>query len=131
MLLAEIIFSIVVALLIGILFYYGFKYSGPWDSFWSFLLILLLAGLAASAWLEPVGPLFYNIAWVPILFVILLFAVFLAAASEPLNKRRIEFRNAPPEAEPDRADPAGATLGFFFWLFLMFLIFAVIFGSFW
>ena len=131
MLIAEIIFSIIAAILIGVLFYYVFRYSGPWGSFWSFLLILILAGLAASAWINPIGPVFYDIAWIPILFVILLFALLLGAASDPVYRRRIEYREATPEADTEReGEAAGATLGLIFWIFLTFLVVAAVWGAF-
>ena len=67
----EILFAIAAAILIGVLFYYVFKAAGPWGSFWTFLLILILAGLATAAWIQPFGPVIYDIVWVPILLVIL------------------------------------------------------------
>ncbi len=125
MILAEVIFSIITAIVIGILFYYVFKSTGPWGTFWSFLLILILVGLATSAWIEPIGPVFYNVAWIPILFVILLFAFFLAAASEPGRYRKLPRTEA--EEEEERA---GAVLGIFFWIFILFLLIATIWGIF-
>ena len=49
----EIIFTVIGAILIGSIFYYVFRVSGPWGSFWAFLLILILAGLAMAAWITP------------------------------------------------------------------------------
>lgn len=55
---------------------------------WTFLIILVLAGLAAALWIEPVGPVIYDVAWVPMLFVIILFALVLAAATPSTRNRR-------------------------------------------
>jgi hypothetical protein len=71
------------------LFYSVFKSSGPWGSFWSFLLLLILAGIAANVWITPVGPYYQDVAWVPVMFVILLFA-FLVASTTPPRRARIE-----------------------------------------
>jgi len=108
------------ALFIGVIFYYVFKTSGPWGSFWSFLLILILAGIAADAWITPVGPYYQGVAWFPVLFVILLFALLIAAATPP-RRTRIE-----PEVEPE--EPAAIALGGFFWVLMIFLLIAAVWG---
>ncbi len=124
----EIILTIIAAILIGILFYYVFKSTGPWGSLWTFMLILILAGLAAEAWITPVGPIYYDVAWLPTLFVILLFALLLAAAS-PSTKREIEYTEAT-GTEPPATNAATIALGIFFWFLLIFLFIAVMWGIF-
>lgn len=121
----EILLTILIAVVIGILFYYIFRSRGPWGSFWSFLLILILAGLAAEAWIEPVGPVGWGVAWVPTIFVILLFALLLAAAAPPRPERRIT------EPVPDTEEEATViALSGFFWIFMIFLLGVVIWGLF-
>ena len=120
----EIIFTIIGALLIGLLFYYVFKTTGPWGNFWIFLLILILAGLAAELWIEPVGPVYYNVAWVPTLFVILLFALILSAATP--SRRRVRGTTVSERKEIESSGVLG--LGIFFWFFLFFLIIAIGWG---
>jgi hypothetical protein len=120
MLFTEILFAIIGAVLIGVLFYYIFKVSGPWGSFWSFLLILVLAGLAAAAWIPPIGPVFYDFAWLPTLFVILMFALLIAAATP--SSRELETEPTPTE------ERAAIALGGFFWFFLILLAIAAIAG---
>lgn len=123
----EIILVIVAAILVGTLFYYVFKISGPWGSFWTFLLILILAGLAAEAWVTPFGPVFYDVAWFPTIFVILIFALILAAAS-PSARRDVDTNTA--TTEPRTTSPAAVAFSVFFWFLLMFLFIAVIWGVF-
>lgn len=125
----QIILTIIAAIFIGILFYYIFKATGPWGSFWTFILILILAGLAAEAWIEPFGPVYYDVAWIPTLFVIILFALLLAAAT-PTRRGYIETRTEVPETEPEPTDTAGIVLGVFFWILMLFLIVAVFWGIF-
>ncbi|MFW5752337.1 MAG: hypothetical protein ACOCW8_03260 [bacterium] len=122
MTLVGVLFAIVIALLVGALFYYVFRTAGPWGSFWTILLILLLAGLAAAIWVEPTGPQMYDVAWIPILFVILLFAILLAAATPARSTR-----NLPPETEAELQSDVAA-IGGFFWLLLIILAIAVIIG---
>lgn len=122
----QILFSILLALIVGSFFYYLFKYTGPWGSFWTFVLVLILAGLAASAWIEPVGPVLYDIAWVPILIVILLFALFLAAVTPPRYSRR-----QPPQEhipEPTGEELPVLAISTIFWVFLFALLIAAAVG---
>jgi hypothetical protein len=123
----EIIIIALAAIVIGSLFFYVFKAAGPWGSFWIFILILILAGLAAAAWVRPFGPVYWNISWVPVLFVIMLFSLFLAALTPTRREKdpMIETEKVP---EPQREDAAMFTLSFFFWAFIVFLLAAVIWG---
>jgi len=115
-----ILFIAIGALIIGAIFYYLFRSSGPWGSFWSFLLILILAGIAANAWIAPVGPYYQGVTWFPVLFVILLFALLIAAATPP-RRTRIE-------SEIEKEEPEAIALGGFFWILLIFLFIAAIWG---
>jgi hypothetical protein len=126
----QILLTIIVAVLIGILFYYVFRKAGPWGKFWTFILVLILAGLAAAAWIPPVGPVFWDIAWIPVVFVILLFALLMAAATPPERVER-ETTEVPPENLPveERAS-VSVLLSAFFWIFIVFLFFAAIWGIF-
>ena len=122
----EILLTILVAVFVGVLFYYAFKSTGPWGSLWSFLLILIIAGLAAEAWIEPVGPVVWDVAWVPTLFVILLFALLLAAAT-PSYRETTEVEAG---TEPPERDSAAVALGIFFWIFILFFFGIAIWGIF-
>jgi hypothetical protein len=119
--LLEILTIVFAAIVIGSLFFFVFKTAGPWGSFWIFILILILAGLAAAAWVKPFGPVYWNVSWVPVLFVILLFSFFLAALTPPKPERNIIQGSEPKVA-------AMFTLSFFFWFFIVFLLGAVIWG---
>jgi hypothetical protein len=115
-----------VAIVIGSLFFFIFKTAGPWSSFWIFILILILAGWAAAAWIRPVGPVYWSISWGPVLFVILLFALFLAALTPTRREKEIIEKEKIPGTQP--GDAAMFTLSFFFWAFIVFLLAAVIGG---
>lgn len=124
----EILISIVIALVVGAFFYYLFKNTGPWGSFWIFILILFLAGIAASAWIEPIGPVIYDVAWVPILAVVLLFALLIAAATPPRHRKKYpERENIPETTDEELPILAISTV---FWIFLVVLMIAAIAGLF-
>ena len=121
----EILITVFAAVLIGIIFYYVFKSTGPWGSLWSFILILVLAGVAAEAWIEPVGPVVWNVAWIPTLLVILMFALLLASASPPAGDR--ESSRGP---NPSEEESAVIAIGGFFWIFLLALLAFILWGVF-
>lgn len=129
----EVLLTIAVAVIFGILFFYIFRYTGPWGRLWTFIVILVLVALATAAWIEPVGPVYWDIAWLPVIFVILLFALFLAAAT-PLarsDRRNAESRKPPAEREEtaiEREEIPQIALGAFFWLFLVLLVFIAVWG---
>lgn len=110
------------ALFIGALFYFVFKSSGPWGSFWSFFLLLILVGIAANAWVTPVGPYYMGVTWAPVMFVILLFAFLIAAATPPRRTRIVT------EAEAEEK-PAVVALSGFYWLLILFLLIVGVWGS--
>lgn len=125
---AEIIIAILMAIIIGTIFYYAFKVSGPWGSFWTFILILILAGVAAAAWVEPIGPTLYGAPWLSALIVIFLFALLIAAAT-PARRSSYTLREQQAATEPPVEERAGAVaLGVFFWFLLLFLAIAAIWG---
>jgi len=120
----EYLLIILGAVFVGVLFYYVFKMKGPWGTFWSFVIILILAGIAAEQWITPVGPIAYGIAWVPTVFVILLFALLMAAIS-PSHKMKI-----PSDNKSERKEKESTALGLSaaFWVFLIFLLFIIVWG---
>ncbi len=121
----EIIFAVLAAVVTGVLFFYLFKTTGPWGKFWSFMLILILVGLVAAAWSPEVGPQYYGVSWLPTLFIIFFFAIFLAAATPPRSETDLEPGQLP-EEPTEKA--AVAVFGVFFWFFIVMLIVAAIVG---
>lgn len=125
--LLEIIVTILAAVVVGVAFYYIFRARGPWGTLWSFLLILILVGLAAEAWINPVGPVYWGVAWIPTLFVIILFALLLSAAAPPLRRPRRPL----PEAEKEEIEEEGViALSGFFWIFMIILFAVALWGIF-
>lgn len=127
--------AILIAILISAIFYYGFSSRGPWGTFWTFFLVLLLIIWAASLWVRPVGPVYWGVAWVPLLFIGLIFALLLAAipAYEPTPEEEIVDREivvGDPETVRRREAEASsaAAIGWIFWLFITILFVAIIVG---
>lgn len=83
MVLMQALFALVMALLFTAIFTLGFQRRGPWSSVVAFFLIVFLAAWAGSLWLNPAGPVFLGIYWLPIIMVALLFALLLSAMVPP------------------------------------------------
>ena len=126
--------AILIAILLSALFYYAFNVRGPWGSFWTFFLVLLLTVWAASLWVDPVGPVFWGVAWIPLFFVGLLFALLLAAIPSDYGRtpteREIGMREPSPEevAESEKVTRTAAVVSGIFWLFMLVLLIIIIAG---
>lgn len=131
--------TILVAILISALFYYAFNARGPWGSFWSFFLVLLLIIWAASLWVRPIGPVYWGVAWIPLFFVGLLFALLLAAIptsdtrdiirEDEIAEAERERQVNPTEAERRRdINRTAATVSGTFWILMVILLLVIIIG---
>ena len=121
----SLIYLIGITLLITLAFTYIFRNKGPWGSFWTFFLVILLAVLAADLWIEPMGPYYRDVYWLPPLVIGVLFALILAAAS-PGKSERKRVDQAGEEYKGDRI--AFIALGIFFWFLLILLAVLVVSG---
>ncbi|NEV94624.1 hypothetical protein G3567_10760 [Psychroflexus sp. YR1-1] len=126
----ELIGIFVTALFIGALFFYGFSLRGPWGTFWPFLVILIGGIWLISVISDPVGPLYWDIAWFDFLIIGLLFALILSAATPTrIDRRRYEEFYSRTERTPtDPAEPA-VTIGIWFWLMLLLILITILVGS--
>ncbi len=121
----SLLFDVLLTFIIVLIFVFGLRMRGPWGSFWSFFLIILLAMLAADLWIQPIGPFFRDIYWVPPLAVGIMIALLLAATTpRPWEKNRLEQERA--EAPQERS--TSLALGVFFWVLLIFMLVIVLAG---
>jgi hypothetical protein len=132
-----VIAAILVAILISALFYYGLNARGPWGSFWTFFLALLLIVWAASLWVRPIGPVYWGVAWIPLIFIGIIFALLLAAVptydTRPYDGTRTDVREEIPADEAEiesrrEAEATAAAVGWIFWTFVLILLIAIIIG---
>ena len=117
----ELFAILLVTLLMGGVFYYGFRRPGPWGSWWSYFLVLFLAIFMFSAWIEPVGPTYEGVAWADFAVLGLVFALLLAAASPP----RIPRDRPLTPAEKERLMGSTAAVGLMFWLLIILLLISI------
>lgn len=123
-----LIYLIGITLLITLAFTYLFRVRGPWGRFWTFFLVILLAVMAADIWIEPIGPYYRDVYWLPPLVVGILFALILAAAS-PGKQDRKRVDQSGEEYQGDKV--AFIALGIFFWFLLILLLVLVVSGWVW
>ncbi|KEO74043.1 hypothetical protein [Anditalea andensis] len=125
----EIFGAIIVALVISSIFYFAVDVRGPWGSFWTFFIIVLLVVWAASLWIVPFGYIYWEIAWIPLFFIGLVIAFLLAAlTSTPPDKLRSNSKGSDivnTEKEPERTY---AAIGLLFWVFIGLMLVAIIAG---
>jgi hypothetical protein len=108
------------------IFYYGLRRRGPWGSLWSFLLVLFLGIWMVAIWIEPIGPVWYDAAWLDLLVVGLILALLLAAATPYTPNGRKNRSDVIGEGEVrGEENTSVVAVGIFFWL-LMFLLLALI-----
>jgi hypothetical protein len=96
------------------------------------LLILVLVGLASAKWIAPRGPEFHDIAWLPIVFVIVFFALLIASATPARNKYSNYVPEDKTELKPSGSEvksaSAFAVMGVFFYLMMIFLLVSIFYG---
>lgn len=88
-----------------------------------FFFILFLSGVAAQFWIVPFGPVFWGIAWIPVLVIILIIALLFSAPSP------YERRKAPVESK-EEASTSTVAIGLFVWVLFILLLVAVLTGYF-
>jgi len=124
MLMTELLFAVLVAGIMTVVFAGGFRRPGPWASGLWFFLVVLLAGWVAGAWATPVGPPLWGAYWVPILWFGLLIALLLAAAAPP-RERPQDALESVQAGNRACATVATVALSWFFWALLIGLAVAI------
>jgi hypothetical protein len=103
-----------------------FRRRGPWGAAWTFFLFLFLALWIVSIYLPNVGPVYWGIAWVPILVVATLLAFLLAAAIPGANEFRDESIRDSDTSKVTPARPAPGTR--WFWILIIIMIMLILIG---
>lgn len=130
------IFSVLlVTILISTIFFYVFNKKGPWGSFRTFFIVILLCVWIASLWVQPIGPHFYGIAWITLSIVGLLAALILAAVPQSVHKKEPKIMNIKEvdlNSESERRyqsfNRKTATISGIFWILMIILLIIVILG---
>jgi len=81
--------------------------------------ILFFAGLSAQFWIVPFGPVLWGVAWFPVFFIILIFALLFSVP--PPRKKSLQGQGS----EVDTTVPV---IGVFVWILFIILAIAAIAG---
>ena len=129
MVITDIAFSIVIALVLSFIFIAAFRTRGPWGSIVLFFLLIFLAAWAGSVWIQPVGPVLWGVAWVPMLVLALLMGLLLAAVTHRGVKESLKSKSIAEDPDPEHVVTAVA-IGTFFWLLILGILLVIIIGYF-
>lgn len=121
----SLLYLISLAAILTFLFAKLLRVRGPWGSFWTFFSVTLLAVIAADLWIEPIGPYYGDIYWLPPLVVGLIIA-FLLAATSPPNKPIPRLKE--PLNEMVEKQSTVIALGTFFWFLLILMLLLIVLG---
>lgn len=122
--------ALTIALLLTVIAVFVFKRSGPWGTAWSFFLVLFLGLWALSLYVRAVGPVYWGVAWLPIVFGGIMLSILLIAVVPDANHLRdnvIRERNTGRPTDT-RADLTVPKAGRFFWILILLFIIAILIG---
>jgi hypothetical protein len=125
MFITEVLFALVVAFVLSLIFSMGFRGYGWGMGFLMFFVILFLMTWAGGIWVTPFGPLWWGVPWVSFLFVGLLIALVMAALM-PKNHR---YRTgSPSEQEAKATSETLIAMDVFFWILMIAVVLLLIIG---
>ncbi len=126
--LSTLILLALIAIGITAIFALSFRTRGPWGSGWSFFFVIFLFVWASSIWVTPYGPVYSGIAWGPILFVGILVAFLLLAATPPHYRKWKKPSLEKNEANDLKKYPTSFSLAIdiFFWMVIGILLISIL-----
>jgi|SRR5688572_4098419 hypothetical protein len=127
-----IIAALIIALSIAALSVLIFRRKGPWGTLWTFFLLVFLALWAVSIYFRDVGPVYWGVAWLPLLFsAVILAALLISIVPDANHMRDDSFK----DAEPDKItfvekirSLSGPRSGSLFWVVVVILIVVIVVG---
>lgn len=118
-----ILYLLFVAVLITLIFALLLRVRGPWGNIWIFFIIILLSVLIAGIYVQPAGPVYREIYWLPPMVVGILIALLLAATTpSPRTRSILSVKEEEKEDEKKKEEADFYTLGIFFWVLFVFML---------
>jgi hypothetical protein len=124
-----IVVAIIVASIISMLFFYGFSEKGPWGTFWTFFVVILLTVWAASFWIMPTGMRLWGVEWILLFILGIMVALLLTSISrrKGYDPEEDELDEDVPRSKKRKEDDK-LSLGWLVWLFMGLILLAAILG---
>jgi hypothetical protein len=109
-----------------------FGKRGPWGAAWTFFLFLFLMLWAVSIFIRSVGPVYWGVAWLPILLVGITLSLLLSGLVPTANDFRddsIRDKNTSKIKHINEVDPPrSGRIGVGFWILIFVLIGVIMTG---
>jgi hypothetical protein len=128
---AELAFAFVIALLLLVVFLPVFGWRRPARQGGTSGLTVLFVLLFLFVWFggvyaAPLGPVLFDVYWVPFVLVGVLYLLLVLAIVPPHEATRRDSFERSPEAETERSEAAIGAFGAFFWVLAILLVVALI-----
>lgn len=116
---------IALILTISSVFFLGKR--GPWGSIWTFFLVLFLTLWTVSIYVAPIGPVYWGIAWIPLVIAGLIICALLIAA---MPNPGTTYSEPDVDVSGTRENTHGSTRGAgkFFWVLIVLVVIAIVVG---
>lgn len=124
-----ILFALLYAVVLTLIFAWLFKNTGPWPGFWAFSLLIFLVALAVGEWAIPTGPSAWGYHWVPGLIASVILALVLAAVKPAA--RSISSINKDISDVDQANEQTALVITLFFWIVVIVLILIGVGGMLW
>jgi hypothetical protein len=109
----------------------AFGRRGPWGAAWTFFLFLFLALWIVSIYLPHVGPLYWGIAWIPLIITGVIIALLLATTIPGANEWRDESIRDTETSKPTPVNTApkrSSGISHFFWILIIIMVVIIMIG---
>lgn len=129
----QVVFSLVLALTLSVMFSFFLRREGPRTGFVFFFLMLFLMTLAGALWVKPFGPSHFGIFWVPIVLVAIfggLFLYYSAPRRPPHNREETIELLQRVEKRKQLEEITYITIDLLFWVIVILLVSAIVFHFF-
>ena len=122
MFLYDLLLAFIIAVIISVIVSIPLRRDGVFPGIVIFFFIRFLAAWAGGTWITPFGPVWFDIYWFPFILTALI-VTFLILALTSARPHRIRVSRLKDSASEDEA---GIVLGCFFYLFIFFLLLAIV-----
>ena len=124
----EILVALIIAAVLSVTFALTTRSRGDRTGFIWFFLIILMGAWAGGIWLQPFGPAFREVRWIPFLAIGLIFAIFVTqfGSRKPPHGRHESLDKLEEIAQERKLEKITyVTLSAFFWVVLLTLLVAI------
>jgi hypothetical protein len=120
-----LIAAALVSLILTVVSVFFLGKRGPWGSIWTFFLVLFLTLGTVSIYISPIGPVYWDVAWIPITIAGIIVTILLIAAMPHPDQSNTDKGRSEPVV---KAEPYATPVGRFFWVLIILFVIAIMVG---